>query len=128
MPLPISDDHKALAEVARSFLQRHDSLGAARSTLDRADDANAPFWSELAGLGWTGLHVPEALGGQGYGLEELCVVQEELGRVVAPIPFLPSVLAAAVLANNGTPTERSPRTSRPSARERRSAPSDLAAA
>ena len=103
MPLPISDDHKALAEVARSFLQRHDSLGAARTTLDRADDANAPFWSELASLGWTGLHIAEALGGQGYGLEELCVVQEELGRVVAPIPFLPSVLASAVLSNNGTP-------------------------
>lgn len=103
MPLPISDDHIALAEVARSFLQRHDSLGAARATLDRADDANAPFWSELAALGWTGLHVPEALGGQGYGLEELCVVQEQLGRVVAPIPFLPSVLCAAVLSNPGPP-------------------------
>jgi 3-oxochol-4-en-24-oyl-CoA dehydrogenase len=101
MPLPISDDHIALAEVARSFLARHNSLGAARATLDRANEENAPFWAELAGLGWTGLHVEESLGGQGYGLEELCVVVEELGRVVAPVPFLPTVLASAVLANAG---------------------------
>ncbi len=102
MPLPLSDDHVALADVARSFLQRHDALAASRATLDRVDDLNAPFWSELAGLGWTGLHIPETLGGQGYGIEELCVVIEELGRVVAPTPFLPTVLASAVLAHHGT--------------------------
>ena len=53
-------------------------------------------WLIWAGRGF---NVPEAFGGQGYGLEELCVVVEELGRALAPIPFLPSVLAAAVLAN-----------------------------
>ena len=59
-----------------------------------------PFWAELAGQGWLGLHVPEALGGQGYGLLELAVVLEELGRASAPGPFLPTALAAAIVAES----------------------------
>jgi len=49
-------------------------------------------------LGWLGLHLPEAHGGSGYGLEELVVVVEELGRGVAPGPFVPTVIASAVIA------------------------------
>jgi len=65
-----------------------------------------PFWTALAKLGWLGLHVPEEYGGEGYGLPELAVVLAELGRVVAPGPFLPTVLASAVLAEAGSPTLR----------------------
>ena len=54
--------------------------------------APPPFWDELAGLGWLGLHLPEAVGGEGYGFAELAVVVEELGRALAPGPFLPTVL------------------------------------
>ncbi len=56
-----------------------------------------PFWDDLASLGWLGLHLPEAVGGSGYGLPELAVVLEELGRACAPGPFLPTVLASAVI-------------------------------
>ena len=59
------------------------------------------WWGELVELGWLGLHVPEAHGGSGYGLEELVVVVEELGRAVAPGPFVPTVIASAVLAAVG---------------------------
>ena len=54
--------------------------------------------------GWLGLHVDEALGGEGYGLPELAVVLEELGRACAPGPFLPTVLAAAVVQAAGKET------------------------
>src|SRR6266511_2212586 len=60
-----------------------------------------PFWSELAGQGWLGLHVDEARGGEGYGLPELAVVLEELGRAFAPGPFVPTTLAAAVVQAAG---------------------------
>ena len=49
----------------------------------RPTRALPPFWDDLVGLGWLGLHVPEEHGGSGYGLEELVVVVEELG---APWP------------------------------------------
>ncbi len=104
MPLPITDDHRALADVARSFLAGQSA--AARALLDAADEPLPAAWKELAGLGWLGLHVPEEHGGEGAGLPELAVVLEELGRVVAPGPFLPTVLASAVLVEAGPPALR----------------------
>src|SRR5215472_4384498 len=53
----------------------------------------------LAAQGLLGLHLPEALGGQGYGLPELAVATEELGRAMVPGGFLPTALAGAVLAS-----------------------------
>jgi 3-oxochol-4-en-24-oyl-CoA dehydrogenase len=102
MALALSDDHVSLAEVARSFLQHHNAQGAARSTL--ADDTTAtaagPGLSKaIAALGWIGLAVPEDLGGQGYGVLELCIVLEELGRVVAPVSVLSNAIAATLLAH-----------------------------
>ena len=55
-----------------------------------------PSTAKLAELGWLGLHVPEEFGGSGYTLEELVVVVEELGRGLAPGPFVPTVVASAV--------------------------------
>jgi alkylation response protein AidB-like acyl-CoA dehydrogenase len=101
MPLAISDDHRELAAVVRSFGERSNVLSAARRQLDADADALPAFWPELAGTGWLGLHLPEEHGGQGYGLAELAVVTEELGRVVAPGPFLGTVLASAIIARSG---------------------------
>ena len=56
------------------------------------------FWDALAEPGWLGLHVDEAYGGAGYGLVEQAVVLEELGRAGAPGPYVPTAIAAAVLA------------------------------
>jgi alkylation response protein AidB-like acyl-CoA dehydrogenase len=106
MALALTEDHRALAAVARSFVGERGVLEAARATLE-ADTGELPaFWAELAALGWLGLHVPEEFGGQGYGLAELAVVVEELGRAVAPGPFLPTVVAAAVIAEAGTDAQR----------------------
>ncbi|MBW8827376.1 MAG: acyl-CoA dehydrogenase [Acidobacteria bacterium] len=101
MPLAITDEHRELATVARSFAERHDALGAARQLLDAPDEALPDLWKELAALGWLGLHLPEEHGGQGYGLAETAVVVEELGRAVTPGPFLSTVIASAVIATAG---------------------------
>src|SRR5688572_13467440 len=101
MPIAITDDHRALAETAADLLTRRDARRASRDLLE-ADAGTLPsFWDELAGLGWLGLHVPEEHGGSGYTLEELVVVVEEIGRAVAPGPFVPTVIASAVLAAVG---------------------------
>jgi alkylation response protein AidB-like acyl-CoA dehydrogenase len=108
MPIAISDEHRELAAVARSFAERHSLLRQARALLDAPGEETGPLWKELAELGWLGLHVPEAYGGHGYGLLELAVLVEELGRVVMPGPFLPTVIASAVLerASHAGVTER----------------------
>ena len=60
----------------------------------------------MAELGWLGIHLPEEHGGAGAGLSELVVVLDELGRQVAPGPFLPTVLASAVIAQCGNDEQR----------------------
>ena len=97
MPIALTDDHRELGEVARAFLTAQKARWAARELLDAEEETRPPFWAQLAELGWLGLHVGEAHGGSGFGLPELAVVVEELGRVAAPGPFVPTVVVSAVL-------------------------------
>ena len=97
MTIAISDDHRLLAETAADLLATRDALAANRALLDGADDALPDIWSEIVELGWLGIHLPEDLGGSGFGLEELVVLAEELGAAVAPGPFAPSVIAGALI-------------------------------
>ena len=106
MPIALTDDHRELGDVARSFLTAQKARWAARELLDAEDEARPPFWRELADLGWLGLHVDEAHGGSGFGLPELVVVIDELGRAVAPGPFVPTVVVSAVLAAVGTEEQK----------------------
>ncbi|ORW32806.1 acyl-CoA dehydrogenase [Mycobacterium paraense] len=107
MGIALTDDHRELAEVARAFLTAQKARWAARSLLDATDEPRPPFWHNLVELGWLGLHIDEEHGGSGYGLPELVVVVEELGRAVAPGPFVPTVIASAVVAKDGTPEQKS---------------------
>ncbi len=102
MGIAVTDEHRELAAVARGFLTAQNARGAARELLGAADEARPAFWAELAELGWLGLHIDEKYGGSGFGLPELVVVIEELGRAVAPGPFLPTVIASAVIAAAGS--------------------------
>jgi 3-oxochol-4-en-24-oyl-CoA dehydrogenase len=101
MPIAISEEHRALAQSVADFLTRHQSRAAARSLLEAETDARPAFWAELGGLGLLGLHVPEDLGGSGFGLAETLVVAEQMGRYLAPGPFVPTVITSAVLAAAG---------------------------
>jgi 3-oxochol-4-en-24-oyl-CoA dehydrogenase len=107
MGIALTDDHRELAEVARAFLTSQKARWAARSLLDTADESRPPFWQNLVELGWLGLHIDEEHGGSGYGLPELVVVIEELGRAVAPGPFVPTVIGSAVIANDGSAVQKS---------------------
>ncbi|HEY2812254.1 MAG TPA: acyl-CoA dehydrogenase [Acidimicrobiales bacterium] len=99
MSIAITDDHRALADTASDFLLKRDSRGAARELLEAETEGLPPFWSDLSKLGWLGLHLPDEYGGSGFGLPELVVVVEELGRAIAPGPFVPTVIASAVIAS-----------------------------
>jgi 3-oxochol-4-en-24-oyl-CoA dehydrogenase len=101
MSIAISEEHRALAQTVAGFLADHQSLAAARRLLEAADDGLPAFWPELAGLGLLGLHVPEEYGGSGFGLAETLVVAEQLGRHLAPGPFVPTMITSAVLAVAG---------------------------
>ncbi|HVV74393.1 MAG TPA: acyl-CoA dehydrogenase [Mycobacteriales bacterium] len=106
MSIAITDEHRILAETASDFLRKHESLAAARALLEADSDGRPSFWEALASLGWLGLHVDESHGGLGFGLEELVVVVEQLGRAVAPGPFVSTVIASAVLQRCADGAER----------------------
>ena len=101
MSISISEEHRALAQSVADFLTNHQSRAAARSLLKAEADALPAFWTELGGLGLLGLHVSEELGGSGFGLPETLVVAEQMGRYLAPGPFVPTVITSAVLAAAG---------------------------
>jgi 3-oxochol-4-en-24-oyl-CoA dehydrogenase len=101
MSIAISEEHRALAQSVADFLTDHQSRAAARSLLTAEVDPLPAFWTELGGLGLLGLHVPEELGGSGFGLAETLVVAEQMGRYLAPGPFVPTVITSAVLAAAG---------------------------
>ena len=101
MSIAISEEHRALARSVAGFLSHHRSRAAARSLLGAEADAQPAFWAELGGLGLLGLHISEEHGGSGFGLPETLVVAEQMGRHLAPGPFVPSVITSAVLAAAG---------------------------
>ncbi|GAA4584130.1 acyl-CoA dehydrogenase [Planotetraspora phitsanulokensis] len=93
MGIGLTTDHRDLAASARRFAERRISP----RTADHRE-----FWDDLAAQGVLGLHVPEEHGGQGFGTPELAVVLEVLGERCAPGPFLPTVIASALIAGSGT--------------------------
>ena len=106
MPIGIAEEHVALQDAVRGWMERHCPPAVPRALLDATEETLPPFWSELAAQGWLGLHVDEAHGGSGYGVLELAVVLEELGRALAPGPILPTMLAASVIAMSTNETAR----------------------
>jgi alkylation response protein AidB-like acyl-CoA dehydrogenase len=112
VPIAVSEEHEALRLSARRWLETHCPPSVPRAALDAAATgspgaAGLPaVWEKMAAQGWLGLHVPEADGGQGFGLAELAVVLEELGYALLPGPVLSTVLAAALLARHGTAAQR----------------------
>jgi alkylation response protein AidB-like acyl-CoA dehydrogenase len=105
MALALTEEHLALAESVRGWAGRAAPAEALRAAV-ADDDGGAALYTgtlrpALAGQGLLGLHLPESLGGQGYGLPELAIAVEELGRALVPGAFLPTVLASAILYGAG---------------------------
>src|SRR3979409_2439533 len=86
--LEFTEDQQELRSGARSFLERECPMPLVRSVVEKAAPADE-LWSQMVDLGWPALTVPVEHGGLGLGFVELAVVVEELGRVVAPGPYLP---------------------------------------
>lgn len=96
----LADDVETdLRASVRKVLEKHGPTEALGAIFDGTDAVSGPLWAALSGeLGLAGLLVPEELGGAGATAREAAAVLEEIGRAVAPTPFLTSsVVAATVL-------------------------------
>jgi alkylation response protein AidB-like acyl-CoA dehydrogenase len=101
----LDDDQQMLREVSRNMLAASCPPALVRSVAEAQGDLDDKLWQKSVELGWPSLAVPESDGGAGRGLVELCVVAEEVGRAVAPGPFLETALAAAAAAAGGAPDD-----------------------
>ncbi len=107
MNFDFSEEQKQLRDQARRFLTEQCPPKAVRVVLDGKAQYDQKLWKGLAELGFLGVAIPEEYGGAGAGHLELCVIAEELGRVVAPVPVASSIyLAAEALIIGGTHAQK----------------------
>ncbi|HEX4733188.1 MAG TPA: acyl-CoA dehydrogenase family protein [Thermoleophilaceae bacterium] len=100
MNFDFTDDQRAIKETARDLLAKRFKLERLRELAESktyADDA----WNEVSELGWPGIFIAEEHGGQGLGVIELVILLEELGYVLAPLPFLSNAAAGLILQDAG---------------------------
>jgi len=107
MDFSLNEDQLAIRELAQQIFSDRASdeflLGFSRSGQTYDED----LWQVLASQGLLGIALPESVGGSGLGLTELCLVLEEQGRRVAPVPLFASlVLGALPVAAFGTPEQQ----------------------
>jgi 3-oxochol-4-en-24-oyl-CoA dehydrogenase len=95
--LAITEEHTDLADSVIGQLNRLNSRAAARATLENGFVHPSEIWTAGKDLGWNGLAIAEEHCGSGFGLAELAIVLEVLGRELSPSPFLPTVAAAVVI-------------------------------
>src|SRR5262245_9539327 len=98
MDLMQSPDQDAIQQTVRSFLEKELPMERVRKLGAAGNATLAELWRGAAELGFFGLGLAEADGGAGYALTEEMVLFEELGRSLAPGPWLGTVLAAHALA------------------------------
>lgn len=98
MPIAINAEHQELADSVRSLLTRAVPAEMLHAAMDTPIDNPPPYWASATEQGLTGLHLAESVGGQGFGVLELAVVLAEFGYAAVPGPFVPSLIASALIA------------------------------
>jgi len=107
MDFDFSADQKQLQSEVRRFLSERCTRDTVRAVLEGPQAHDGKLWQHLGELGYLGAAIPEEYGGTGAGYLELCVIAEELGRAVAPVPFASSIcLAAELLLLAGTEEQK----------------------
>jgi alkylation response protein AidB-like acyl-CoA dehydrogenase len=101
MDFGFTDDQREIQRTARDLLGERATPARVREHAE-ARTLDTDLWKELSELGWPGIAVSEQYGGQGLGQIELSILCEELGRALAPVPFLASAMAATVIEHGGS--------------------------
>ena len=101
MDFDLSADQAALRDAARELLDDRCPTTRVRSVHERGLGWDAELWARMVEQGWLGVTMAETEGGLGLGVVELGVLLEELGRHVAPVPFLPTAVTIELARRAG---------------------------
>jgi len=105
MDFGLTEDQRQIQSTARELLLARAKPERVREHAE-AGTVDTDLWGELCELGWPGIAIAEDCGGQGLGRIELSILCEELGRSLAPVPFLGSVLASTLIDHAGSEQQR----------------------
>lgn len=108
MQLELTEEQEALRDTVRKFIATEVPLTTVRDLQGEPDGFSKDWWREAANLGWTSPFVPESHGGgtlSGRATSDAVIIAEEMGRLVAPGPFLPVNVVAAAIARFGTESQ-----------------------
>jgi acyl-CoA dehydrogenase len=94
MDFDLSEDQQLLKDQARKFFEDKCGSAEVRRVFEGAESFHPEVWKGVTEMGWLATALPEEYGGFGAGYVELCVIAEEIGRAVAPVPFSSSVYLA----------------------------------
>jgi acyl-CoA dehydrogenase len=107
MDFSFSEDQTMLRDLAREILEKEVTAEQLKEIERDPDWFDRGLWSQLAEANLLGLVAPEDLGGMDLGIEEVCLLLQEIGRAVAPVPLLPAlVLASLPIAEFGTDEQK----------------------
>ncbi|MFN8628521.1 MAG: acyl-CoA dehydrogenase family protein [Candidatus Binatia bacterium] len=107
MDFTFSDEQLMVRDLARGILEKEATPERVKAVSAQPDWCDRALWSTLAAAGLLGIAVPDDLGGMGFGIAEACMLLHAVGRVVAPIPALPSVvLGGLAIAHVGTDAQK----------------------
>ena len=95
----LSEDHQALQAAYKDFFSTRCTVDTVRAAEESGFDKN--LWERLCAMGATTMALPEAVGGDGATLVDLTLVAEEIGRSLAPVPWIDHVCAARLLGRLG---------------------------
>jgi alkylation response protein AidB-like acyl-CoA dehydrogenase len=104
MKFSFTDEQEEFRTILRRFLEAKSQTTEVRRLMDTDTGYDADMWRSLSQeLGLTALHIPEEYGGAGFGVTELAIATEELGRALACVPFFASaVMAGSAITHAGS--------------------------
>src|SRR2546428_13058146 len=107
MDFTFSEEQDAGRGLAAQIFEGH-AIPERVKEVERSEErVDRELWRALADAGLLAIAVPEEHGGSGLGLAEVCLLLEEQGRRVAPVPLWPTlVLGALAIAELGSPEQR----------------------
>jgi alkylation response protein AidB-like acyl-CoA dehydrogenase len=101
-----NDEQREIKSTAREFVADRFKPEKVRELAESEAPYDEGIWEEMSELGWPGIAISEEFGGQGLGVVELVILQEELGYACAPSPMISNAYAGAVIEAAGSDEQR----------------------
>src|SRR5688500_6810473 len=106
MDFGFNDEQSEIKSTAREFLASRFKPEKVRELAESESPYDEGLWGEMCELGWPGIAISEEHGGQGLGIVELVILQEELGYACAPSPFISNAVAGIFISEAGSDEQR----------------------